>query len=948
MSRHAGRLAAFLLISATLAAGPLAPRALAEAPEHSQAAEPSQDEAPAATLTQEPPTASQTDEAAGQSLIPMAPTPLADPTAPLLTGSTAVQAGHMDVSRVAEPGYLEGAEATYADGVLRVTRQDQPVALTGSSSSLRVVCAAGVRLSLQSLALSTTEEHPLISWEQPTGASVTFSGTCHLENAAGGCLSSPGDLAISPVDPDTDSLSLSSGGVCVEADGTAWLQGALSLNGNVGVQAGFAHLGSGPDGTSIQLVAQSDGIQAAGDVHLEGVANILAGQSAVQAAGSVTVSNAFMNLSASTIGVQAGGDIILASSTVFTGPLLNLQGSAASLDGEMALQGAYEISDLDPYAAYTIQEARSTWGSGRELTDVHPSPEGTIRYYTLGSAGIEGRRYTVSVDEATHTIAFESLSQAYVIDLGKVLLQSSRLPDGVTLELDQASQTPPTLRIANPEAQITLTGDGGGISVRVEAAQSITLSSASLEASSASALVFDMPGEADLVLRESSSIRADAGQSAIAVGATSLHVVQSGGAGMLSISGEGHGIAPLRADVSQDLFMESGELDVSTAGNALVLAGTLSVSGGMASLESTGAPNAVEVSALRVRGGRLSVAGRAEGAVGLRAARADLSGGVTCATGSQIGLLAGTISQQNCALNTQTLLDGGYGLQVEGTEGSVLESRVLVANALRPTGLSGAMMTEGQHLIGSLSPGGTYELRDETQVQPVSLGTVRASGNGEVAYYTSESGIYALVFGNQITLVNESAYVERTLTDPETGISVFGTIPFTAQLSVTPLEGGELDAVRQAAGRHEIAFPVNIRLLQEGQDASFEGELTISFPMGEDWNGQTLNVIHILPRLAGAQELERIPAEVEDGTLSIRCATLSPFAVQLPTLVEQTEAPTPVPEAEPVMSMEVFWILVALCAGMAVWGAVVLRKHMRRKREDGEADPRQDDGKGGA
>lgn len=883
----------------------------------------------------------------GASILPQITGPAPEPTGAHITAPTE-HPGPIDLSHAVEPGYLDAYNAQYEDGVLQILETGAPVTLRGSTSSMRIVCHSGVQLILENVTISGQNPQALIAWLPPQNsqdtadtalrANITYSGPCEISNTSGPGVYAPGDLFVAPAGTEADSLTINAQTVCVQSGGILGLDGNVSLNGQTGIQAVGAQITNDAEQSCIRIHAEENGIFCEQDVFLQGAANINAEKYAVYTTGNITVQNAFMNLAGQNAGICCTGNVTLDSGTAFIESIIDTNGRLKEPGGQMGEGGAFIITNLDPESPYTIQEVRSTWGSGRELEDVYSTPSGSLLYYTIGSATEEGRRYVVSVDDVTRTISFESLTQSYQIDLGALAEQSSSLPDGVSLEPGQ----PATLRINNSEAQITLTGNAQDIQVIVERAQMVSLDTAIMQAGANCALSFEHAGETNLVLRGNSSIRCSGGQPAIRMLDTTLHVRQSAGAGQLSISGNGPGIASLSTEGVQDLYLESGTLQVETAQAAVSTNSSLFISGGTAHLHSTESQICAEAGSLHITRGYLHAVASAPGSYGIRVAQANLTGGVTCATGDVRGLSTQNISMRDAALNTQTITEDGTGLYVENTDGNNVQSRVLITNFVLPPGLSGRMMTAGPHIVGSLEGGHAYEVLDETQGRTVSLGEATADVQGQVAYYTDDPSVYAIVFGDKITLVNQAAYVEQTLTDPATGIRVGGSIPFNAHLSVTELTGDDLTAVRLAAGRSEILFPVNIQLLTpEGQSASFDGPLTVTFPVGSQYDGQTLNVIHILTAVLGAHELERTPAGVEHGELSVQCVSLSPFAVQLPVseAVSQEPAPTQVPiEEHPNTTTVALWTFIALCAGMCTWGIVVLHKHVKQKKKTDDTD----------
>jgi hypothetical protein len=117
----------------------------------------------------------------------------------------------------------------------------------------------------------------------------------------------------------------------------------------------------------------------------------------------------------------------------------------------------------------------------------------------------------------------------------------------------------------------------------------------------------------------------------------------------------------------------------------------------------------------------------------------------------------------------------------------------------------------------------------------------------------------------------------RTLKDKASGVTVSGYIHKNSVLSVLVSEQGSegykafLNAYN--ADRQEMIFAYDISL-KKGPSRSYKGELEISFPVGEQYNGQTLTLLHYIN---GA--VEKQTGIVRNGVLSVTVTQLSPFAV---------------------------------------------------------------------
>jgi hypothetical protein len=125
---------------------------------------------------------------------------------------------------------------------------------------------------------------------------------------------------------------------------------------------------------------------------------------------------------------------------------------------------------------------------------------------------------------------------------------------------------------------------------------------------------------------------------------------------------------------------------------------------------------------------------------------------------------------------------------------------------------------------------------------------------------------------------NDPDYIPRTLTDPATGITVSGSlIHKSAALAIGSMAlhaertCAACDAIRQRMADDDF-------LLLIGKDISlsygFQGSLTITFPVGSAYNGDTVTILH-----CANGTLQTYTATVKDGKATFTVTSLSPFAV---------------------------------------------------------------------
>lgn len=129
----------------------------------------------------------------------------------------------------------------------------------------------------------------------------------------------------------------------------------------------------------------------------------------------------------------------------------------------------------------------------------------------------------------------------------------------------------------------------------------------------------------------------------------------------------------------------------------------------------------------------------------------------------------------------------------------------------------------------------------------------------------------------------ESPYISRTLTDTRTGITVSGSIHSGSAIVVEDMvlhpEGSctACDTIRNTQDENQLILGCNISLTM-----GFSGPLTVSLPVGSQYNGRTVTILHCMN-----DSLETITATVSDGMAIFTVTSLSPFAVF--DLAEETD-----------------------------------------------------------
>jgi hypothetical protein len=167
----------------------------------------------------------------------------------------------------------------------------------------------------------------------------------------------------------------------------------------------------------------------------------------------------------------------------------------------------------------------------------------------------------------------------------------------------------------------------------------------------------------------------------------------------------------------------------------------------------------------------------------------------------------------------------------------------------------------------------------------------------------------------------------RTLTDSATGVTISGNIHSQARLTVSALKlhpAGicvACDEIRKAQAVGQLILGYDISLTQ-----GFYGSLTISIPVGNQYDGQTVNILHCING-----RLETITATVANGKATFSVTELSPFAVTTDLLAPDSVVTDP-PKTGDFGSPWAWWLIYgSAVAGLAAV-IVTRRKLTFRKR----------------
>ncbi|MDL2238389.1 immunoglobulin domain-containing protein [Christensenellaceae bacterium OttesenSCG-928-K19] len=154
------------------------------------------------------------------------------------------------------------------------------------------------------------------------------------------------------------------------------------------------------------------------------------------------------------------------------------------------------------------------------------------------------------------------------------------------------------------------------------------------------------------------------------------------------------------------------------------------------------------------------------------------------------------------------------------------------------------------------------------------------------------------------------------------GTSLWGVLHPAAELWITPIEDTAIiNMFNNALSTGESIIWMNdVSLGIQGQADEFKGELGLSIPVGTQYNGQTLTVLH-----STENGLEKLQGVVKDGTLPITTSGLSPFAV----VARDTDTAGRVsPQTDDSNKLSV-WIAVCMVAIVVIAGMLQYRKRQR-------------------
>ncbi|MDL2218166.1 hypothetical protein LJC27_05855 [Christensenellaceae bacterium OttesenSCG-928-M15] len=181
-------------------------------------------------------------------------------------------------------------------------------------------------------------------------------------------------------------------------------------------------------------------------------------------------------------------------------------------------------------------------------------------------------------------------------------------------------------------------------------------------------------------------------------------------------------------------------------------------------------------------------------------------------------------------------------------------------------------------LDGAPLPAGSYTRNGTTLTLHASYLSTLANNTFALGAVVSANEVYAARLRGRASVRSDSAsssFAYRTITDAATGVTVSGQMANYARLAVRErvlhAEGhcpacDEIRA-RMAAGELIVLYDISV-------SGGYTGELEVSIPVGEQFSGQTVTILHCVNG-----KLESVVCIVNNGVSKGAFKKLSPFAV---------------------------------------------------------------------
>ena len=231
---------------------------------------------------------------------------------------------------------------------------------------------------------------------------------------------------------------------------------------------------------------------------------------------------------------------------------------------------------------------------------------------------------------------------------------------------------------------------------------------------------------------------------------------------------------------------------------------------------------------------------------------------------------------------------------------------------------------------GSISPSGAVTVshggNQQFAITPNAgyrIADVRVDGSsvGAVSSYTFNNITASHTITASFAYNDDDDTSPRTLTDPATGITASGNISAGAVLTVGNMALGSDAASNTIRSWINAEDYVLLRGVDISLSGSFTGVLTLTLPVGAQYNGETVTILHA--KRDGT--LATYTATVRNGKVTFDVTGLSPFAVFMEDGLDD------IPKTGDAGSAWIWWALLAV-SGAGIITLVLTKKKAFQKR----------------
>ena len=271
-----------------------------------------------------------------------------------------------------------------------------------------------------------------------------------------------------------------------------------------------------------------------------------------------------------------------------------------------------------------------------------------------------------------------------------------------------------------------------------------------------------------------------------------------------------------------------------------------------------------------------------------------------------------------------------FTVKAQNSKGFDMKELRIVINAVTPVTHT---ITASAGSGGSISPSGsvsvtaggsqTFTVTPNANYNIASV-TVDGVNQGAISSYTftNVSGNHTIHVEFQYTGTgSDDDYILRTLTDSATGITASGYISAGAVLTVGNMTLGSdaaCNTIRSWINDEDYVLLLGVDISLSG---SFTGPLTITLPVGTQYNGEKVTILHA--KREGT--LETYTATVRNGKVTFDVTNLSPFAVFT------RDGQDDIPKTRDTSSAWIWWALLAV-SGAGIITFVMFKKKAFQKR----------------